>query len=212
MSNYDPDRHHRRSIRLQGYDYTQAGLYFVTIVAFGRELLFENSIFKRIVETYWKKIPQHFDSVSLDEFVVMPNHLHGIILIEDARRGEALPKVSPLTGHRTTIQRKRTVNNVVGNASPLQSAMPRAVDSGSLGAIVGNFKSITARRINAVRHSPSAPVWQRNYYEHIVRHEDDLNRIRAYILNNPTQWASDQENPMYDIASKSSKEESFGQL
>ena len=90
---YDPNKHHRRSIRLKGYDYTQVGAYFVTICTDNRECLFDEIVLRRVVETYWRTLPQHFPNVVLDEWVVMPNHLHGIVVItDDARRGETFPQ------------------------------------------------------------------------------------------------------------------------
>lgn len=153
MVKYDPDKHHRRSIRLQGYDYTQGGAYFVTIVTHNRAGLFDDIVLRRVVESHWRNIPRHFPNVVLDEWIVMPNHLHGIIVITDD------------------------------------------APSDSLGAIIGNFKSVTARRINAIRKTLGAPVWQRNYWERIVRNENGLNRIREYIINNPANWNTDEENP-----------------
>ncbi|MCX7839650.1 MAG: transposase [Anaerolineae bacterium] len=123
----------------------------------------------------------------------MPNHLHGIIIItDDERRGEAFP---PDTFDGTTIARAEDTyasNGVLGNASPLP---PRGVASRSLGAIIGNYKSVTARRINTIRHTSGAPVWQRNYWEHIIRDENEMNRIREYIINNPANWGTDNQNP-----------------
>ncbi len=93
MRRFDPNKHHRRSIRLRGYDYSRAGAYFVTIVTQERECLFDDVSLRRVIETYWRDIPRHFVNVSLDEWVVMPNHLHGIVVIEDgARRGEAFSR------------------------------------------------------------------------------------------------------------------------
>lgn len=80
---YNPNIHHRRSIRLSGYDYTQVGSYFVTIVTYQRELLFDNSVFRKVAETMWERIPRNFHHVQLEEWVVMPNHLHGILWIVD---------------------------------------------------------------------------------------------------------------------------------
>lgn len=183
---YDPDKHHRRSIRLKGYDYTQVGVYFVTLVTHNRGCLFEDSVLCRVIEHCWSEIPRHFKNVVLDESIVMPNHLHGIIGIE-AKEGEAFLArsepdevvVSDDDAFLSKVEKR--------NASPLRS--------GSLGAIVGNFKSVTARRINEIRKTPGAPVWQRNYYEHIVRNENEMEHIRNYIINNPTNWNMDDENP-----------------
>jgi len=177
MTRYDPKRHHRRSIRLRGYDYGQPGAYFVTIVTHGRELLFEDPLYRSVVETNWRRIPQRSPTVELDEWVVMPNHLHGILLIAAqpdaaARAGEAPhpPKTEPLV---------------------------KSPPSGSLGAIVGTFKSVAARRINRLRKMPGTPVWQRNYHERVIRNERELNAIRQYIRDNPANWAGDRDNPIH---------------
>jgi putative transposase len=194
-THFDPSRHHRRSIRLPGYDYRSAGAYFVTICTHQRDLLFEDPVLRRVAETLWQRIPRHFPHVQLDAWVVMPNHLHGIIVISgDARRGEA----SPASGSRTEPAVADAVSivdeAVSGDASPLPPR-PSGAPPGSLGAIVGNFKSVTARRINRLRGTPGAPVWQRNYYEHIVRDERALTAIRQYIADNPARWAWDTYNP-----------------
>lgn len=169
MSPFDPSRHHRHSIRLPQYDYTQAGSYFITIVTYQRELLFDDPVLRRIVETFWQRLPQHMPNVKLDVFVVMPNHFHGILWLIDTGLGAPA-------------------------SSPVSLPQPQLV-AGSLGAIVGNFKSVTTRRINQVRKTPGQPVWQRNYYEHIIRHDKELNAIRQYISDNPANWLQDTENP-----------------
>jgi len=191
MTRFDPDKHRRRSIRLQGYDYTLPGAYFVTIVTHGRELLFEDTVLHRVVETFWQRIPGHTPHVELDEWVVMPNHLHGIIIITDpvgATHSPSDPSMKRPPGPATEIQSEKDQR---GNASP----PPTGPSPGSLGAIIGNFKSVTTRRINRVRHSPGLRVWQRNYYERIIRNERELNAIRQYIHDNPSRWADDEENP-----------------
>lgn len=190
---YDQHEHHRRSIRLREYDYAGAGAYFVTIVTYEHAWLFDDVVLRRVAETNWHAIQRHFANVTLDEWVVMPNHLHGVIVIEgDARRGEAFPGRSAVIEQIEGTERNRQFNQLVGNASPLQ---PRGVTPGSLGAIIGNFKSVTTRRINAIRHMTGASIWQRNYYEHIVRDERDFNRIQEYIAMNPARWELDRENP-----------------
>ena len=191
---YTSEKHHRRSIRLRGWDYTNPGAYFVTICTHNGECLFEDPVLRRMVETTWRRIPCHFPHVRLDEFVVMPNHVHGIIWIVDkpvvgARHSrESSSPTDAIPSDEPTQSRKQPS----GNASPLR---PCGVVPGSLGAIVGNFKSVTARRVNRIRKTPGAPVWQRNYYEHIVRSEDELRRIREYIRLNPLKWELDRENP-----------------
>jgi len=190
---YDRFKHHRHSIRLRGYDYTQIGAYFITIAthASRRECLFGGiadgemrlNELGRVVAECWDALPAHFPNVELDEFVVMPNHLHGIVVIGDdasAGRGEAF--------FCTTK-----------NASPLQpqpSPPSHGTASGSVGAIIQNFKSVSTRKINALRDTAGAPVWHRNYYEHIVRNEKSLNAIRKYISANSANWANDDENPI----------------
>jgi REP element-mobilizing transposase RayT len=181
---YDPEKHHRRSIRLKGYDYTQAGAYFVTICTKDRACLFGHvadgvmrlNQMGHIVRQCWLAIPDHVPHVLLDEFVVMPNHVHGIIVIMPTHDVGAT-HASPRPNHDTPTR-------------------PRGPQRQSLGSIVGSFKSAVTKRINELRGTPGAPVWQRNYYEHIIRNDDDMARIRKYIVNNPLQWALDRENPM----------------
>jgi putative transposase len=169
MSPFDPAHQHRHSIRLPQYDYTQTGAYFVTIVTYQRELLFDDLALRQIVETFWQRIPQHMPHVKLDAFVVMPNHFHGILwLIKTDFGASVSDTISPSQSHLIV---------------------------GSLGAIVGNFKSSTTRRINQMRKTPGQPIWQRNYYEHIIRHDKELNAIRQYIIDNPANWSQDTENP-----------------
>ena len=169
MSPFDPARHQRHSIRLPHYDYAQAGAYFITIVTYQRELLFDDPALRKIIETFWQRLPQHMPRVKLDIFIVMPNHLHGILWLIDAGLGAPA---------RDSI------------ASTQPHLLP-----GSLGAIVGNFKSITTRRINQVRKTSGQPVWQRNYYEHIIRHDKEVNAVRQYVNDNPANWLQDTENP-----------------
>ena len=179
---FDSLKHHRRSIRLHDYDYAQAGAYFVTIVAKNHACLFGELIgsamrlnqFGVIVQSCWEDLPVHYPNVELDAFVVMPNHLHGIVVITDGTVGAR--HASPLP-----------------HASPLQ--LPHGTAPGSLGTMIGSFKSAAAKRVNKSRDTPGAPVWQRNYYEHIIRDEKDLERIREYIDANSFNWTQDEENP-----------------
>ena len=181
MTRYDPKRHHRRSIRLKGYDYTQPGAYFVTICTYQRASLFGRVVdgemavneLGKIVREEWFRTARVRPYVELfdDEFVVMPNHIHGIIWIVDDKH---------------VAQRR---------CAPTGGITPTNVVPGSLGAIIRAFKSIVTKRINALRGTPGAPVWQRNYYEHIIRTERALNRIRRYIVENPLRWHFDRYNP-----------------
>jgi len=173
----DFEKHHRRSIRLQGYDYGQAGMYFITVCVGGRECLFGKVVqgkmilhqVGQIVEEEWLKTPVLRPLVVLDEFVVMPNHFHAILLIVTAGRGTA-------------------------RRAPTTERFGKPV-SGSLPTIVRSFKSATTTRINGLRGTPGVPLWQRGYYEHVIRNEDELQHIREYILTNPLRWELDRENP-----------------
>ncbi len=177
---YDPATHHRRSVRLKGHDYTQPGAYFVTIVTHNRECVFGEIVNDQVrlnewgemAAACWRDLPRHFEFVTLDTWVVMPNHLHAILNIVEAKHSQK-----------------------AGNPSPLP---PRGTQPGSLGALIQNYKAITTRKI---RQSCRAPdifrfAWQRNYFEHVIRDNPDLGRIRRYIAANPVQWALDTENPI----------------
>jgi putative transposase len=186
----DQPRGHRRSIRLSGYNYSQPGAYFVTICTHGGECLFDDPVLRRVAETTWQQIPSHFNQVSVDASVVMPNHTHGILIV-GARHS---PHESPPMASSASEETIGEIHVPPGNASPLPAGAP----PGSLGAIIGNYKSVTARRINQIRHTPGAPVWQRNYYEHIIRDECALNATREYIANNPLRWHLDRYNAQVD--------------
>ena len=177
---FDPQKHHRRSIRLKNYDYSQVGAYYITIVTCQRDPLFgrivneevQLSAYGRIADECWRAIPEHFPTIEVDAYVIMPNHLHGILVIHEI--GMAT-NPSPSAGAR--------------HASPLR---PHGVEPGSIGAIVGSFKSAVTKRIG--REIKATSIWQRNYYEHVIRDERDLNRIREYIQSNPANWERDKEN------------------
>ena len=186
---YNPEIHHRQSIRLKGYEYSRKGAYFVTICTWNRECLFGNisdgqmvlNGAGKIVGRVWEDLPARFPSVELDVFGVMPNHVHGIIAIVGA--GLAPP------------------NTRVQQAAPLQ-ALPQKGAAGSaptLGDVVRAFKSISAIRVNGHLSRSGQPLWQRNYYEHIIRTDDELNRIRQYIRDNPMSWLEDRENPSAQV-------------
>jgi putative transposase len=195
---YNPQKHDRRSIRLPGYDYTTPGAYFVTLCTQNRECLFDDPVLRAVVETYWQAIPRYTPHVVLDAWVVMPNHIHGIIIIMErpAILGARHSTRMPLSVQEPASSEIHTaMQNQSSNALPLPQPIAHGALPGSLGAIVGSFKSVTARRINRIRHTPGMDVWQRNYYEHIIRNEQALQRIREYIVNNPLRWGLDIENP-----------------
>jgi len=174
---------HRRSIRLRGYDYRQAGAYFVTIVAHNRTCLFGDilggdmrlSSAGHAAQEQWLRSSDIREEIELDAFVVMPNHLHGIVVVKSHSAADA-PPIDVGAHGRAPLR------------PPLRS--PR-----SLGSFIAGFKASATKCINAARGTPGAPVWQRNYHEHIIRNEDSLNRIRQYILDNPASWSMDRENP-----------------
>lgn len=165
--------HNRRSIRLKDYDYRQNGAYFVTICSHERLCLFGSigdgemvlNDWGRITQTSWSEIPAHYPMVELDVFVVMPNHVHGIIVI--------------------------TGDNELQSIGAQHGATPNNVAPNSLGSIVRTFKAAVTRHINRLLDAPDHPIWQRNYHEHIIRNENTLNTIRAYVDNNPAKWAED---------------------
>ncbi len=182
---YDPDIHHRRSIRLRGYDYSSAGAYFVTICTQNRECLFGNisgdtvhlSAAGQIVDEEWRHSADIRDEIALDTWVIMPNHIHGIVIIKDLDdRGVRphAPATSQLGGR------------------------PKSLSSFIIG-----FKSATKIRINTLRGMPGTSVWQRNYYERVIRNERECDAIRKYILQNPQQWVLDEDNPDRDESSTS---------
>lgn len=158
---------HRRSIRLPGYDYTQPGAYYVTICTQDRECLLADvtgdtvtlSTYGEIVQRAWEGLPDHYANLGLDAFVIMPNHIHGVLVLTEVAR--------------TSSERVH-----------------------GLPEIVRAFKSFSARAVNDARGTPQNPVWQRNYYEHIVRDDDEWERIREYIAANPVNWEDDPENPL----------------
>jgi REP element-mobilizing transposase RayT len=192
---YDPERHNRRSIRLKNYDYTSAGAYFVTICVKNRECLFGNitdgtvqlNSYGEIVNTVWHGLPDHYPHVELDAWVVMPNHVHGIILLTNRSAVTTVGagfKPDP-TGVIADDQHPANGDNNHAKSNQKRHGLPE---------IVRAFKTFSSRRINEMRKSPGTPVWQRNYYENIVRDELSLNRIRQYIAQNPVSWSKDRDN------------------
>jgi len=191
-SKFDPQKHHRRSIRLKGYDYSSEGAYYVTIVAQGRECLFGEIVdgemklneAGEMVVRWWNELPNKFPNIELGEFVVMPNHFHGIIFIM-ANVGADL-RVCPDGEENTSTQKGEHVG------SPLRKTLSQMVQW---------FKTMTTNEyIRGVKQSNWKPfigkVWQRNYYEHIIRNEKELQQKTDYILVNPSRWDEDDENAM----------------
>ncbi len=194
---FDPQKHHRRSIRLKGYDYSQAGAYFVTIVAWQREMLFGEIVdgvmnlnrHGHIVRDAWFDLKNHYRHVELGEFVIMPNHVHGIVVLVDDCKGG-----SSLLGE--TIVSDADSSGI--DTMPTNQTRPyvKPTTRHGLPEIVRAFKSFSAKRINRLRHTDGIPVWQRNYYEHIIRNEREMDNITKYIETNPLRWSDDDENPV----------------
>jgi putative transposase len=164
---------HRRSVRLRGYDYAQPGAYFVTISTRNRMLFFDDEEIRNIAERCWLQIPDHFPAVELDEWVIMPNHLHGIIVI-----GRGVQLNAPTGG---------TARNP---EDPFSAMSPRPH---SLAVVIRTYKAAVTTLCR--RAGIAEFCWQRNYYEHIIRDEGELNDTRQYIIDNPIRWATDEENP-----------------
>lgn len=190
----------RNKLRLQGADYTQPGAYYVTICTNERQCLFgeviEGCVLKntlgQAVTDEWLRTAEIRREVSLDAWVVMPNHLHGIVVIGHPTDRKGGGPLAAIDSRR--LDATGAIAAEVGRTA--ERLVPSGPRPGSLGAIIAGFKSATTRRINELRRTPGMPVWQRNYYEHIIRDERTLGRIREYIINNPLQWALDRENPV----------------
>jgi REP element-mobilizing transposase RayT len=189
---------------LQDYDYSQAGAYFVTICANNRQCLFGDVVdgemvlndAGRMVETVWMELAIRFGYIELDEFTIMPNHFHGIFILSG--RGESC--IRPEMGDH----KDRPYDTLPGMVIPVESGdhkdRPYGTLPGTVGRVIQAFKSTSTHEyINGVKQNNWTPfagkLWQRNYYEHVIRNEESLNRIREYIINNPLQWAYDRENP-----------------
>lgn len=192
---YNPDNHHRRSIRLKGYDYSRAGTYFVTVCAQKRECLFGDIVDEEmwlndaglIVHGTWNDLSVKNPGIETDEFVVMPNHVHGIIVLNNVGAQFIAPKfIVPARNNRSVPQ------HFAINQNKVQGVTNHAP---TVGEIVRAFKARCTHMINVVRNTPGSPIWQRNYYEHIIRSEEEIDRIRKYITENPIKWADDKDNP-----------------
>lgn len=170
----------RRSIRLRGYDYSQDGAYFITICTYGRECLFgsitegELSLneYGLAVRAEWMKTSQVRTNLETDVFVVMPNHFHAVLFI----------------GKTTGTARRAATDTREAFGRPRSDSLP---------TVVRSFKAAVTKLVNDLRGTPGMPVWQRNYYEHVVRGEADLEIIRDYVTGNPGKWSLDAENPDY---------------
>ena len=187
---YDPNIHHRRSIRLPGYDYSQAGSYFVTICAYRRQCIFGDIVdgqmrlnqYGEIVADTYQWLCQRYPYLYSDEWIIMPNHFHAIMVITDQ---PCLDTDTPCRG----VSRNAPTTNKQHHADAINKQRK------PLGRLIGAFKTVSTKKINILRDAPGTPLWQRNYYEHIIRNPDAMNKIRQYIVNNPLSWEIDQLHP-----------------
>lgn len=200
MNNYNPHIHHRHSIRLKGYDYSQSGLYYITICVQDRKCLFGEIVVEvqnfepqrrkmvlndagKIADNCWLEIPKHFPDAVLHEYIIMPNHVHGIIELI-----------------KTGLQYESVVNAGVQNFEPLrrnqspkneyQKIIPHSIGSIVRGFKIGVTKWFRNNTVEVQNFEPR-PIWQRNYYECIIRDEKSYCRIAEYIINNPENWKED---------------------
>lgn len=181
-SNLFKNKFRIESARREGWDYSQSGHYFITICTKNKNKFFgdiiggkmELSEIGKIAVKYWLEIPKHFSFIVLDEFVVMPNHVHGIITIDygDDGRDEALPRL------------------YMGKYPQMSKISPK---SKSLPVIIGSFKSVVTKTINQ-KYPKNNFAWQERFYDHVIRNERELNNVKNYILNNPGKWHLDRNN------------------
>jgi putative transposase len=194
---YNPDKHHRQSTRLKNYDYTSRGAYFITLCTYQKQYLFGDIVegemvlndMGKIIDEEWARSAGIRKEIELDEFVIMPSHVHGIlwILPPDSSSNDRVAGNSPIPLPSNVGAR---------GASPLQGNATTTAGTAkkSLGAFVGGFKGSCGKRINQLRGTPGVTIWHRNYHDHIIRNDKELNAIRQYIQLNPQNWPTDEEN------------------
>ena len=190
---YNPETHRRRSIRLKNYDYTQAGFYFITLCVQGRESLFgeivqDQMIFNaagKMIEKEWQTLQKRFPHIVLHEYVAMPNHFHAIIEVDNAAQDFQIN---------------------TNNGQPQGIAPTVDHSKKSIGDMIGAFKSITTvEYIRGIKTNNwqgfDGKLWQRNYWDHVIRNEQSLNDIAQYIINNPQNWEMDKLRPLIETTS-----------
>ncbi|MCX6220464.1 MAG: hypothetical protein NTZ69_05700 [Bacteroidia bacterium] len=229
--NYDPHRHYRRSIRLKGYDYSQAGAYFITICCHDRICRFGEIVgaglapahstpaqidgmqigrpqgpaptmhlneFGQIAYDEWAKLPERYPNFELDVFQIMPNHLHGIIVLNDVGAGLAPALLTPAQNDEMGNMAWSNIHSSNGQPSKIHSSNKKGQPQGiapTVGDIVGAYKSLVANGCLTIfkkNNEKMGKFWQRDYYEHIIRDDHSYQTISNYILNNPAKWADDK--------------------
>ena len=191
---FNPEIQRRRSVRLRERDYSAAGKYFLTICTRSRELILgiiENtniilSPIGIIAERYWKNIPRHFPNVRLDEYCIMPNHIHGILIIEDMADVGVQYEIP--VNHIEPLPSSEPLHSVESHLHSFQHMVPK-----SIGSIIRAYKTAVTKRCK--ENGFDQFIWQRNFYDRIIRDDGELRRIQEYIRNNPANWEIDDENP-----------------
>lgn len=216
---YNPNIHNRKSIRLKGYDYSQAGLYFITICVQNRICLFGDVIngkmmlndAGKMVENEWLKLPLRFSNIQLHEFVVMPNHFHSIIEILDVANMSAHENVAlknNLFGNVINVDNENDIDHAKILVNAKDEGQPQgiapAVKPKTVGDMVGAFQSIvTVEYIRGVKNLGWKPfhgkLWHRNYWDNIIRNKQSFERITKYIVNNPKNWKNDKLNGKFGL-------------
>jgi len=194
-NNHNSNKYHRHSLRLKYYDYLLSGAYFITICTYRKENILgyitdgkiELNVLGKITVREWLRTFQIRKNIQLDEYVIMPNHFHGIIVLTENKGDNSL---CPYKNNQRLYNCRGTMNR----AHPSTYESFGKPISGSIPTIVRLFKSAVTRQIKRLDYPLIASLWQRNYYEHIIRNENELNRIREYIQNNPLRWQYDREN------------------
>lgn len=187
----------RNSIRLRNYNYASGGIYFVTICAHQREPLFGEiqegqmilNDLGQIVDQEWQTTARLRSWVELDSYVVMPDHFHAILILHLDTDPVGARRASPLS---TPLPSSTPALSMPPTDIDHKSGVRKAV-AGSLGSVIGAFKSAVTREINLKRNTPAFPVWQRNYFERVIRNDQELILTREYIATNPVEWHPDEE-------------------
>jgi putative transposase len=181
------------STRLKYYDYSEPGAYYVTICTKNRAHIFgeikDHKIFLSwpgcIVHKCWRDLPNHYPNCILDEFIVMPNHIHGII---------TLTNIPPVETGFKPVSNQCTQTTVTQVETGLKPVSTKPIKRHSLSEIIRGFKTFSARKINEYQKTTGRQLWQTRFYEHIIREETKINQIRNYISHNPAMWSRDRNN------------------
>ena len=190
--------HHRRSIRLKEYDYSSPGYYFVTLCSSNRECVFgeiiDNEVqlynYGNVISDSIQWLKNNYSYLDIDISVIMPNHIHFILVISDARVNDSRGGMPQNIGRGGSPQ---IIGKGGSRTAPTSQTVPVKIKP--LGRIIGAFKTVSTKNINAIRNTPGNKIWHRNYYEHVIRNEKELHKIREYIQSNPAQWQLDEDNP-----------------